>query len=269
VYNISFIGAGNMTKAMVQGLVLGGYDKRCISVSNRSLEKLNYFSLELGVKVFDDNLTAVKKADVIVLAVKPQQMIALCQELEGKVSPDALFVSVAAGMPVSFFESQFPSNDIVRVMPNLAVATGQGVTALYASNSSQLEERYALITLFSRLGLVLWLKEESQMAVITAVASSGIALYAVFTEVFEEKLLAENIKSTEARAVIKQLILGVADLTSPFERWMGLVDRVMSPGGTTEAALSHLNKSGFSHILSGALDLAVERSKSIGKEDAC
>ena len=182
MYRICFIGAGNMTKAMVQGLISGGYERSLVSVSNRSEDKLDYFSTQLGVTVFNSNLEAIQGADIIVLSVKPQQMEALCLELKSTLPEDALIISVAAGIPLEFYTAVFPRNDTVRAMPNLAVSSGSGVTALFSDRD--IDDQYSLKDLLSVWGLVIWLGEESQMSVITAVASSGVALYAVFSQVF-------------------------------------------------------------------------------------
>ncbi|MFV8799032.1 pyrroline-5-carboxylate reductase, partial [Yersinia sp. LJYL362] len=182
--NITFIGAGNMARAIIAGLVAGGYPAKMISVCAPSAKNRDALTAEFGVISSDDNIAAAKTAEVIVLAVKPQLMAAVCQPLQENIDfIGKLVLSIAAGVQVERFYALLGDNlNLVRIMPNTPSLVGKGMSGLYAPQQVSQDDRDFTASLMSSVGKVCWVDDENGINSVIAAAGSAPAYFFLFME---------------------------------------------------------------------------------------
>ena len=174
---IAFIGAGNMAASLIGGLRAKGLEASQIRASDPGEQTRAKVAAEHGIQVFADNAEAIEGVDVIVLAVKPQAMKAVCQALRPSLKPQQLMVSIAAGITCSSMNSWLGAQPIVRCMPNTPALLRQGVSGLYATAEVSAQQRQQAEELLSAVGIALWLDQEQQLDAVTAVSGSGPAYF--------------------------------------------------------------------------------------------
>ncbi|WP_239687965.1 pyrroline-5-carboxylate reductase family protein, partial [Pseudomonas asplenii] len=157
---ITFIGAGNMAASLIGGLRAEGLDAALIRASDPGAETRARVAADHGIDVFADNAEAVQGADVVVLAVKPQAMKAVCEALRPSLRPNQLVVSIAAGITCASLNNWLGEQPVVRCMPNTPSLLRKGVSGLYATHQVSDEQRQQAQTLLSAVGSALWLDEE-------------------------------------------------------------------------------------------------------------
>lgn len=255
---ITFIGAGNMARALVQGLLENNYSPQFITMSNRSYDKLLSFS-EQGMHITQDNVAAAKQADVIIIAVKPDQVVSVCQQIAGVVSKHVIIISVAARVTIDDIQACFKQDlAIVRAMPNTGVAVSAGVTGLCANHVVHEEVQDIVEELFGMMSLVVWLEDESLLAAVTALSGSGIAYYFRFMELMAEEAVRLGLPKEEARFMVAETALGAAKLVlESSEEIATLRQHVTSPNGSTEQALKVMEKGGLKEMLCKAMQAVV------------
>ena len=162
---LAFIGAGNMTRSIVAGLVASGYPKEAIIASNRSRPKLDALEEELGIKVTQSNDEACQFADAIVLSVKPQMMADVCAAMQQNTDfTGKLFVSIAAGLPVARLQEMLGGDyPVVRVMPNTPSLLGKGMSGLYADETVEQSDRDYVADVMGAVGKTLWVEKEDDI----------------------------------------------------------------------------------------------------------
>jgi pyrroline-5-carboxylate reductase len=266
---IAFIGTGNMSFAIIAGLVKNGYDQNHIIATNRNLEKLNKVSSELGVKTTSDNIEAVQNADVVVLSVKPQMRAALCQTFseQGLDLSNKLIISVAAGITVKRLSEMLaqPSR-IIRCMPNTPSLLGLGVSGLFSANATDADKQICE-HIFASVGIVTWLNKESQINDIIAVTGSSPAYFFLFMEAIEEKARALGFSQEQARQLVQQTALGAANMVASQQVPISeLRANVTSKGGTTAAAIAHFESNHLKPLVSNAMDACIARAEQMEKE---
>ena len=205
-----------------------------------------------------------KKARTVILAVKPQGWHAVAQILSGNLAPDAVLVSVMAGVQVHSLKEAFAGHAVARVMPTTGVATGRGVATIYADSVRGTE---AAMGVFAPIAQTVELKDESQMNSATAVSGSGPAYVYAFVRSLEKAGKATGLSSSHARDLARGTLVSAARLLdSTGEEPDALIQKVASPGGTTEAALSVLCKpgEGLDELILAAVEAAHKRSKELG-----
>lgn len=267
--SIAFIGAGNMTSAIVTGMVKQGYPSHLITASNPSLPKLEKLQADLNIQITQSNLEAVNQADVIVLAVKPQLMSAVCEPLveAGAFTKDKLYISIAAGLTCErlyqMIGGQFP---LVRTMPNTPSAVGKGLTGLFSENATKEQRQYSE-EVFNHVGTTVWAKEENQINTVIAGAGSSPAYFFLFLDAMQQKVESMGFEPHDARNMVQQAMLGAAELVcaSPDVSLKELRERVMSKGGTTAKAVEHFQANNLEEIVSGAMQAAVDRAEEMSK----
>lgn len=266
---IAFIGTGNMSFAIIAGLVKNGYSQSHIIATNRNHEKLEKVATELGVCTTSNNLEAVEKADVVVLSVKPQMMAQLCQSFSdsGVDLSNKLIISVAAGITVARLgEMLNQPTRIIRCMPNTPSLLGLGVSGLFTANASD-DDKHICEQIFASVGIVSWLNEERQINDIIAVTGSSPAYFFLFMEAIEEKALALGFSAQQARALVQQTALGAANMVAsqnvPIAQ---LRANVTSKGGTTAAAIAHFENNQLKSLVSDAMDACIARAEQMEKE---
>lgn len=264
---IAFIGAGNMAASLIGGLRAQGLDASQIRASDPGAETRSRIQAEHGIETFENNAQAIDGADVIVLAVKPQVMKAVCQSLQPNLQEGQLIVSIAAGITCASLASWLGDVAIVRCMPNTPALLRQGVSGLYANAKVSAAQRQQAEQLLSAVGLALWLDEEQLIDAVTAVSGSGPAYFFLLIEA----MTAAGEKLGLPRATAAQLTLhtalGAARMATESDvEAAELRRRVTSPNGTTEAAIKTFQAGGFEALVQQALDAAARRSAELAEQ---
>ncbi len=267
---IAFIGTGNMSYAIIGGMVKNGFAKETIIATNRNQEKLAKVAADFGVHTTSDNIQALNDADVIVLSVKPQMMAELAQSFidSGVDFSDKLFISVAAGITVARLREMLGRPvKMVRCMPNTPSLLGRGVSGLYAQEISA-EEKDFITRVFESTGIAVWLDAESRINDIIAVTGSSPAYFFLFMEAIEAKAMELGFSAEEARRLVQQTALGAAEmaLAQPDISLAQLRANVTSKGGTTHEAVETLKARGLMQSVADAMDNCIKRAEQMEKE---
>lgn len=264
---VAFIGAGNMARCIIGGMVKTGYPAANIIAANPSRPKLDALAQDFGIEVTQDNLLAVAKADVIVLSVKPQLMAEVCTALIAGVPEIAekLFVTVAAGLPVSRYEQWLGPVRLMRTMPNTPSLVGLGVTGIYASRCSNYEKAF-VDAMFSATGRTVWLEQEAQINDIIAVTGSAPAYFFYFMQAMAQKAEALGFSPDEARTMVTQTALGAATMAQQSTlSFAELRAQVTSKGGTTHEAIEAMRSANLEQLVADAMQAAIRRAEEMAK----
>ena len=265
---IAFIGAGNMARAIIIGLVNSGVSPTQIIVANPSEPKRLALADEFGVLQTDDNIKAAQFADIIVLSVKPHFIADVCQQLTKQLTiSDKLFVSVAAGRTVEQIQTALLCKaPVVRVMPNTPSQLGLGMSGLFASIEVNEEQKAASAKLMSAVGKIIWLDQERKINDIIAVAGSAPAYFFLFMEAMEKQAKALGFSDEDSRMLVQQTALGAAQMVAhnnvPIST---LRNNVTSKGGTTHAAIEQFKHDGIEQMVTNAMNAAISRAEEMAQ----
>ena len=264
--NIYFIGGGNMARAIISGLKQNNFDARAITVLEPDADKRHALSQELGINT-TDHYDPFHQADVIVFAVKPQQLRQVCATLLPHLTKQ-LLVSIAAGVrskDIARWLSGYQS--IVRVMPNTPAQIGAGISALYALPAVSEEQRQQASLILEAVGKVLWLDNENEMDAVTAISGSGPAYVFYLIEALQEAGLALGLKPDAARLLALETFAGASLLaTQSHEDVKTLRAQVTSKGGTTEQGILTLENRNIKEIMCQAAKAAADKSVLLGDQ---
>jgi pyrroline-5-carboxylate reductase len=265
--NITFIGGGNMAGALITGLLQKGYDPTAIGVVEISAESRAQLSEKFGVATYEEISAAAVAADIIVLAVKPQQLHGVAVQLQGRLD-GKLIISIAAGVRSADLSSWLGGHGvIVRAMPNTPAMVLAGVAGLYALPGVPEHQRRQAETILGAVGSTLWTEREEQMDAITAISGSGPAYVFLLIEALQGAAVELGFTLGEARILSQETFLGTAKLASQSgEDAATLRARVTSKGGTTERAILVMEAAGVKRIIAQAAQAACERSRELGDE---
>jgi len=266
--NIGFIGGGNMANSLIGGLLADGWpvDKICVSDPNEECRE--YLSSRFSIQTSKDNIDTVNASDVLVLAIKPQVMAEITQTLKAAVQQTKpLVISIAAGINLSDLSRWLGGyNNLIRTMPNTPALVQSAATALIADDSVNQESRDLAETIMRAVGLTLWVDNEEQIDAVTAVSGSGPAYFFYIMEAMEKAGIEMGLSAKNARLLTIQTAFGAAKMALESNDEPGLLrQKVTSPGGTTERALSILEDNQLQQIFSQALKGARERSNELAK----
>jgi pyrroline-5-carboxylate reductase len=264
---IGFLGAGNMAEALIRGLLASHLvDAGSILVSDVRAERLQYFRERYFLKSFEDNCSLVAACDILLLAVKPQNMREVLREIKGALRSDQTLISIAAGTPTALIVEELQREArVVRVMPNTPALVLVGASALCLSPHATPEDLEVAKSIFSSVGKVA-VVEEALMDAVTAVSGSGPAYVFLAMEALREAGMHLGLPAEVAQLLVVQTFLGAArmvDLTGEDPRT--LRERVSSPGGTTLAGLKVLEERDFRGILQEAAEAAAHRSQELAR----
>jgi len=266
---IGFIGGGNMASSLIRGLISSGHAPNQLWVSDLSHESIQPLVTELQINSTTDNIELVDAVDVVVLAVKPQIIKIVSEQISSHLkNRNILLVSIAAGISQdSLAEWLGVGVAIVRCMPNTPALVQTGATALHANSNVNAEQKDLAENILRSVGISLWVKHESELDAVTAVSGSGPAYYFLLMEAMEKTALELGLDEHTARLLIQQTALGAAKIAlevddSPAE----LRRKVSSPGGTTQKAIETFEDGGFIQLVSKALHAARDRSVEMSKE---
>ncbi len=266
-YKLGFIGAGNMAWAIASGVVEAGlYQGAQIIAADISADRRRLFAERLQSAVTDDNSLVAREAEIVILAVKPQQVSEVLEPLAGKIGRGQLVVSIMAGVATGKIEQLLAGEvAVVRVMPNLALSVGAGMTAIAAGVRASQEQVKAVERIFNSGGRTLVVAEE-QMHAVTAVSGSGPAYFFYFVEAMIRGGIEAGLSDEQAQVLAKQTLLGAAKtLLNRSEEPGELRRQVTSKGGTTAAALEVMETSELDKVIIRAVLAADRRSKELGK----
>ncbi len=267
---IAFIGAGNMSRAIISGLVQQGYDPKAIMASNPSAGKLQDLASEFSIQTTQDNNEAIAFADNIVLAVKPQLMAEVCAGFDKDLAlAEKLYISVAAGIKVERLQEMLGfAAALVRTMPNTPCALGKGMTGLFASPQVNGQQKAFAQNLLAHTGETLWVDNEAMIDAVIAAAGSSPAYFFLFLEAMQAKAEELGFDKNDARLLVQQAMLGAAEMVchNPGLELSQLRAQVTSKGGTTAKAIEHFHDQGLSEIVAGAMQAAVGRADEMSQQ---
>ena len=258
---VGFIGAGNMARAMIVGLLekklFAADELGCVSGSGTTAQSL---SNETGIQVAASRAELLRQSDTTVLAFKPQHLDTISEE-ESVAADDKLIISVLAGRDMDSLKSRFPNaRNIVRVMPNTPSRIGQGVSAYCFSESPSESDRQLVESALGALGTCHEV-EESQMHIVTAVSGCGPAVFFQFIDHIARAASQRGLdRETAAKLAIETGIGSLNLMTQSGQEPSALVDEVVSPNGVTHALLCSLADNEWASIIDQAMEAAVNRS---------
>jgi pyrroline-5-carboxylate reductase len=264
---VAFLGAGKMGEALVSGLIRsGGRAPDDIVVTARREERVRELAERHGVEATLSNTEATQRARTLVLTVKPQDMDALMDQVGGAITTDHLVITFAAGIRCSFIESRIREGvPVVRVMSNVPVLVDEAMSVISAGTHAEDKHLAVAEELLSSVGRVIRLPEVHQDAV-TATSGSGPAYFALLSEAMIDGCILLGLSRDVATELIIQTMLGSAKMLRdtgmhPVE----VREMVTSPGGTTIAAIRHLEQAGVRAAFLNAIDAARQRSAELAK----
>jgi len=247
---------------LVRSRILNSHD---IYVSEISEERRRVLKRRHGVNVFADNTMLMGVVDVVFLAVKPQNLDAVLEEIAPAVGETHLIVSIAAGKRIEHIESMLPEAKIVRVMPNIAATVSEGMSVFCTGHRVTVEDRRTAVTLLSCFGQVLELPEE-QFDAVTALSGSGPAFFAHFLKLMVEGGAGLGLSRKDAELLAAQTMLGTAMLLAKGEySAQELIDAVSSARGTTVAGMAVLSEAPLKEAVAGTLAAAARRSEELSR----
>ena len=265
---ISFIGAGNMACSLIGGLIADGKTPADINITDNNTEQLNKLQQHFGVNVCQSNIEATEAADILVLAVKPQVLKQVTEEISETVQcKQPLIVSIAAGVQEKDINRWLGNNvAIVRTMPNTPSLIQTGATGLYANDKVSSEQRNIAETIMRAVGVAVWVDSEKQMDAVTAISGSGPAYYFLFMEAMEAAGRELGLDTETARLLTLQTAVGATKMAlESSEDCATLRQRVTSPGGTTEQALRTFEEGDLRQLIKQAVTAAAKRSQELAK----
>ena len=266
---LAFIGAGNMARSLIGGLIADGWDPTCISVSDPDPDQLGAVTSLFGVTRAPDNAAAVANSELVVLAVKPQIMHQVAGELAATVQArQPLVISIAAGIRASDLQRWLGGDcALVRCMPNTPALVQSGATAMFANSATNENQKALAENVLRAVGLALWVDNEEQMDAVTALSGSGPAYFFLVIEALQEAAQTLGLDDKTARLLALQTAFGAAKMAlESRDDAATLRHRVTSPGGTTETALSVLEQGGLRPLFNDALKAACDRSRELAEQ---
>lgn len=267
---VCFIGGGNMSTAILKGLIAHNYSPENLIVIDHNQSKCDVLAQSLSIQTFT-SISALKAqndifkgVDIFILAVKPQVFSKMLQELKG-IEHQPLLISVAAGITIEMIAQGFVENTaIVRAMPNTPAAIGLGATGLFANKHCSSTHKQWAQQLFEACGLCLWIETENLISAVVAVSGSGPAYFFYMLEAMEKAGIKLGLDPENARTLALQTCLGAATLAqnsqlSPQE----LRAQVTSPNGTTEQAIKSFQDNDFEEIVFKAMQACFNKDQNL------
>lgn len=255
-----------MGASIVRGLVEASFYPQNLHITDADNKKTQSLKKDLGVKIAKTNRQAASVADAVILAVKPQVLDSVVDDLATILPEETLVISIAAGIPIARIKKHLKEkNPVVRVMPNLPALIGQGVSAYAMGPGSAPKHRQIAELILKSIGSVVEVKEPL-MDVVTAVSGSGPAYCFLLAEKMIEAAYELGMKSETAKRLVYQTFLGSAKMMAAGEADPDeLIERVASKGGTTEAALKVFRSRGFGKVVREAMTAAQRRAVELSK----
>jgi pyrroline-5-carboxylate reductase len=266
---IAVLGAGNMGRALVRGMLKAQWARpQNFVATTRRADSAAALAAETGIEAHTDNRKAASGADILVLGVKPQIMPRLLEEIRPAIREGQLVISIAAGVSTAILEAALPGASIVRSMPNLPVHVDAGATAYCFGAHAKREHGEQARAIFESVGIAVEV-DEYLMDAVTGLSGTGPMYVFQIIEGLADAGVKVGLSRDVAMALTIQTVLGAAKMAqSTTEHPARLKDRVTSPGGTAITALHTMERGGLRAILIDAVEAATKRSEELGRKAA-
>jgi len=264
---IGFIGSGAMAEALIKGLLASSYSAEDIFINDIVPERKEQIAQTYGVEALNTNSEVARSSEIVFLCVKPGQIEDVVSEISGDISEESIVVSIAAGTTTKkILRAAGKDIKLVRVMPNTPAIVQSGAFGVYFCSSVGQDERPAILSIFSGLGIVAVVEKEELMDAITGLSGSGPAFVAMFIEALGDAGVKMGLAAELSMRLAIQTVLGSAKMCleqsiHPRE----LKDMVSSPGGTTIQGVSVLEDFSFRGAVIAAVEAAANRSKELSE----
>ena len=271
---ITFIGGGNMGRALISGLLANGFEAHQMTAVEANAQTAINLHKDFGIQVIgalDQIAFDFSKNNVVVMAIKPQDFNIVAKGLSSKLkhasSPGPLILSIAAGIRLKDMSRWLDHQRCVRAMPNTPALIGKGITGLFADAAINPDDRALAQTICNAVGQTVWVAEEKLMDAVTAVSGSGPAYVFAFLEAMQSAGEKLGLDGATARKLAYATLEGATQLAHNSDEHAGILrERVTSKGGTTAAALEVMKQHGWHGILEKAIDAASQRGEAMGDE---
>jgi len=266
--SIAFIGSGIMAEAMIKGLLRQGLvTPEQIVASGPRPERGQYLFDRYAVRTTTDNTEAVVGADIVVLSVKPQVLCRVLEELAGRVSSEALVLSIVAGAKMSTIQRMLDVPAVVRVMPNTPAQIGLGISVWAATPATTEAQKGQSLVILQALGEEVYVDDEGYLDMATALSGTGPAYVFLLMEAMVDAGVHLGFSRHVSERLVIETLRGSVEYARQSPRHLAtLRNQVTSPGGTSAEALYHLEKGGLRTVLSRAIWAAYQRSRTLGSQ---
>ena len=264
---IGFVGTGNMGEALIRGLLKAGVaEPGQIVGSDPRRDRAAELGERYAIRTTHDNVEVARQADILILAIKPQLMERVLEEIGPEIHAHALVISIAAGVPLSAIEARLPQARVIRTMPNTPALVGAAATAIAVGGHATDDDLKAAQSIFDSVGMTVTL-DEAQMDAVTGLSGSGPAYVFLVIEALSDAGVKVGLSRHHAQALAAQTLLGSAKLLIETDEHPGrLKDMVTSPGGTAIAGLHTIEAGGLRTTLMDAVEAATKRSQELGEQ---
>ncbi len=267
---IGFIGGGNMATALISRLFASRHSIDRVQVADPGAAAREYLQKRWPVTCYERAADAINGMDAIVLAVKPQVLPDVLEEIQDLVTDQQLIISIVAGIPTSQIAAYLTANPpIVRTMPNTPALIGLGITGMYARVNCTLAQRELTQNLMESAGEVVWLDRENLLDVVTAVSGSGPAYFYYLVECLRKAGARLGLPADVAARLALHTAYGASAMAVQSDLDVTeLRQRVTTKGGTTEAAMERLNAGHFEELIDAAIAAATRRGQELAENGA-
>jgi pyrroline-5-carboxylate reductase len=268
-HTIAFLGGGNMARSLIGGLIANGIDPDRLRVADPHAEAREALAASFAVHTSEDNSQALIGADVVVLAIKPQVVRRVAEQIAEAVGQSRpLIISIVAGIRTPDIDRWLGGGHaIVRCMPNTPALVRSGMTGLFANPVVSKAQRDTAESILRAVGATLWVDGEAALDAVTAVSGSGPAYFFLFAEALEAAAQELGLEAEAARLLSLQTAFGAAKLALESSETVGeLRRRVTSPGGTTERAVAELESGDLKGLVQRAARAAEQRARELADE---
>ena len=264
---IAFIGGGNMGEAILAAVLNKGLaTPQAISVSDISPARRQHLGQEYGVIVTESNKEAVSGKDIVVLAIKPQNLAEVMAELNGQLKPSQLVLSIIAGVRINTLCFGLNHSSIVRAMPNTPAQIGEGISVWTATSEVTEQQKGWGASILGAMGKEICVDDEKYIDMATAVSGSGPAYIFLFVEALVDAAVHIGLPRDTAQELVLETLLGSGHFIQRSDKSLAELRRmVTSPGGTTAEALLQLQKGNFSNLMLKAVSAAYNKAKELGR----
>jgi len=262
-FTLGFIGAGNITRSLISGLINSGVSAEKIWASDIHPEKLVDLAEKARINTTDNNEEVLTHADAVIFALKPQSFPKAANALANAIQQKRpLIISIAAGIRTQQIETWIETSaSIVRAMPNTPAVVGSGATGLFANPRVNQQQKDLAESIMRAVGVTVWFDQEAQLDIVTALSGSGPAYFFVVIEALQNAAQQLGLDPKAAQLLTLQTALGAAHMAMESSQPVAtLRNQVTSPGGTTERALEVLESGNISQLFAQALTAATQRA---------
>lgn len=265
---ICFIGGGNMAAAMIAGMTSHGYKSQDIIVFDRNEHKCLNLSRKYNIETSTSLLDTVKLADIVILAIKPQNMSELIKNIRDAVTSEQLIVTVAAGIQTNAYERLFNKEiSFARTIPNTPSSLGYGATGIYFNSNITADKKAIVIDIMQTMGVVTVVEDEKEIDIIAAIASSGPAYYFQFMEHMVNAAVKQGLEKKQAEKLVAQTCLGAAQMAlNTNDDMTNLRKNVTSKKGITYEALTIFENFNLGEIVDKAIQANIARAQQLAIE---